>query len=1169
MHKLVKIAATAFAITLFFGPAFTAHGQGVVDSMAGSALSNFTGGVVPPSIALPLAKAAGSSLAGTVKDKITDAATDAGGNLLSFIGLKGLGYALTLFGYVAGLIGATLFTLAGLLVEFGLFLNTTILDSEVVQLGWRFCRDLANLGFTIGIVVIAYATMLGYESYGMKNLIKNFVFAAILVNFSFSIAGFLIDGSNLMTNFFVNAAIGGGPSQAVTVENIHKFSLALADAFGPQRLLRTADATKGLDAFEAMKGNGGLLASVLSVFFVALFTMFAALGMLAVGLTTFWRFANLSGLMIVMPLAILCYAFPKTQKHYSEWWKKFSCQLTYMPVATFSLYIVIMFVRIKAQVGLAAGQISADKLMSSFEKAQNGASAGSAITALSSMAYPFQTITDMVIVLTMVFLAITKSRSVGCSAGKVAIEWAEGLKKWAVGSLQGAPKATAGWAGRKYLSGGTEGAGPEQNRGTRLGNFLQRIPLVSRLVPRLNNFAAGTKKNLGNFETEYKGLGDVQLRNALYNPDIKIDAERMAAAAKEAVARGLLGSKDPEKNVTQEKFAEFIPALKRYGFDKDVLKKLPHLYGKFGLDPAKEEDKKKLDGFLKDFKPEDVENLTEEAFADPEIVSRLTGAHLEKLPKDEKRRNAFAATFNGLSQSMDAEKFNQFVAKTFAKPEADAALLPALLRNPLVVKNLTNANLKKLAGGDKKEHRDALLETIGDASKLSDKEFAEFMRTNFANSKSIDEIHPEIIRNKRFFSGLDEKHIQQMNKEPEEKQQEAMLDALRASYGAGGDKEKLDRMAKIIVEKKKDWQWSPLAESPETREAFNAVEAEYRSRHPEEQQQKKTAEETEKKQTKEKEKGWWEDDDKNPPAGGPQKPAPTPPKSPQGDTYGFKENPAEGNPEPANRGKGPDIGKMVDTALGSLQNDEAGKQDRASAAKPVTATTEKPSPATDGMTAENDQAAKTPLPKEFTEEHLESLERATSEAAAKTAPQPKPAPITPPELNALARTEENRIRAEQTTVTTYQEPLTPPSLPKPLRAEDNQLSVIPKAPEPDNAKIAAAAWSVNAKRKTLYEDLPKEGETPTVLKSAWEQLRNAERAYEKSTGQKLIGGRIPYERTAQYELDENKALEVSGETPERAPTTWQEFAEKYGERGGKLKQPPEPPQDRTERTNTL
>ena len=1075
MYKLVRTTLILATLTLVFGVALSVRAAEptTLQTVTGGAINILSGGLIPSTVAIPLAQAvSGGSAITAAKDAIVDTIAGAGGSFIGWIGLKGIGYVLFAVSYIAGFIGSTAFTLASVLVTFGLYLNTTILDSEVVQLGWRFCRDLANLGFTIGIVVIAYATMLGYESYGMKNLIKNFILAAVLVNFSFSIAGFLIDISNMLTNFFVNAALGGG-GVAGSWEGMKQFTETLASAFNPQKLLVTSD---GLQAYESLKGDG-ILEGILSVFFVALFTAFAALGMLMVGLTTIWRFAQLSGLIIVMPLAILCYSFPNTQGYFKKWYGKFTCQLTYLPAATFSMYIVIMFVQIKAQVGFGSSQaININTLLNSFEQARGLPGGLTATKTLSLMAAPFQTITNMVLVLTMLFLGITESRNIGCAGGEIALKWAKGLREWATGTVTGAPA----WAGRKVLSGGVDEEG--RNRGTRLGNIMSNIPLVRRLIPRLNDFAAGTSKNIGNLVTENKKLGKVQLMTKMRSLEILTSAEDMAAAAKVAAEEGYFSEEGGEEGLTQKEFERFIAPVKRYGMEADILKKLPYLYGKFGLNVEKDsngdyvnkEDGKKFDDVMKAFKAEDIESFPVEAFEDLEVVRRLSGDQLTKLPKGKEHRDAFSNTVVRLREKIGSEEFDKYVQKTFAKKEAAAALTPQLLANKDVVRNLTNDHLKYISDADKGKQRTAFLDTINEKDKntgeyvLSEKEFDDFMKKNFVKGKSIEEIHPDILRNERVFSRLKGMHINQLQQTPDTEQQLAVIQTLRkeylnntgSAYEKGGkySEEKtahLDELAATIVKNKDNPIWSMITTS-EAKDDFLAIENEYRSRHPDENPKPKNQNQQQKNKP--------DDDDAYGPsapppptqgpypggAGGPSRgneppkpPTPPPPPYPAGAGPSLKPTPpipapqatavnaapiptavppAPNNPSqaaptikqtavnPTQPRKSFDIGAAIDAALeNSKMNPPSDVETNEEFTQPAT---QPPSAANAQQKTGTNSTVKTPLPSELSEEYLASLEAATNSKTPQSPQIVNVTPITPEELNKLAESEKIRLEKD-------------------------------------------------------------------------------------------------------------------------------------------------------------
>ena len=155
MHKLIRKITLLAALAILFGWTILAHGQAFQLQQSGpqpyqyQPYSNYltTNGLIASS------PNAGDGLSSAV-GKLTDAVTGIGGSLASWASLKLISYVLFVLSYIVGFIGSTVFTLAGLFVEFGLYLNTTILDGEVVQISWAFFPDFANLGFSICIIVL-------------------------------------------------------------------------------------------------------------------------------------------------------------------------------------------------------------------------------------------------------------------------------------------------------------------------------------------------------------------------------------------------------------------------------------------------------------------------------------------------------------------------------------------------------------------------------------------------------------------------------------------------------------------------------------------------------------------------------------------------------------------------------------------------------------------------------------------------------------------------------------------------------------------------------------------------------------------------------------------------------------------------------------------------------
>lgn len=681
-----------------------------------------------------------------------------GGTFMSWIGLPGLGFIILVINYIVGMIGSTLFNLAGLLVEMGLYLNTIILNSEVVQLGWRIARDLANLGFTIGIVVIAYATMLGDESYGLKKTLLNFIIAAVMVNFSFSIAGFFIDASNLVTHFFVMKSIGGGAGGAQG--EAHQFAVALANAFGPQRLLAINQTNP--NTFQGIAGGtGSVIALIVSVFFVALFTIFAALGMLAVGLTTFQRFVILSGLIITMPVMILLSSFPKTNKYWEKWKSQFVGQLLYLPVATFTIYLTLMFVTVKARAGFAAQSVSVSGLADAFSAIQTQSFDG----ILPVMAKPFQVIIDMAITLGLLTTGIIQSSKMSGAGGKVAIDMVKSVQDWAIGTVKALPAGAA----RKTLN-TTFGGKKENSLGNWIGSGIANIPLVRRLGPNLQQFMATTDKSIKGFEGDYNLLANDQILANARSLEIRTSPERMAAMAKVIAAKGLFHASDSKKGLTDDEFARFIPAANRFGLDKEVLKTSPHLYTKFGKTEAD------LDKFMaKDFKPDDMDKIN-----------------------------------------------------------------PESLKYAAVVRNLTNAHMKKLEGSGKADHRTNMIATLreihAEDGRAGTTVFKKFMDGNFSQPKHINDIHTDFLNEPFFVERLKPAHFTQMEKETDFEQGVAVISTLNTAYEeAQGDADRLknlDALTKGVVQLgEKSMLWSPISEDAATKEAFEKLREEYLKRN--------------------------------------------------------------------------------------------------------------------------------------------------------------------------------------------------------------------------------------------------------------------------------------------------------------------------------------------------
>lgn len=192
------------------------------------------------------------------------------------------------------------------------------IDSTAVTTGWVLVRDVTNMFFVIILLVIAFGTILGIEQYEYKKLLVKLLFAAILVNFSRTIAGLIIDLAQVVMITFINgvAATAGGN---------------LINAFNFNDIQRFAGGTQP----ENYKMSGIFMASVAAVAFagMAMVTMGVYLVILLARMIVLWV------LIILSPLAFVLNVIPQTQKYASQWWTEFGNHVIVGPILAFFLWL--------------------------------------------------------------------------------------------------------------------------------------------------------------------------------------------------------------------------------------------------------------------------------------------------------------------------------------------------------------------------------------------------------------------------------------------------------------------------------------------------------------------------------------------------------------------------------------------------------------------------------------------------------------------------------------------------------------------------------------------------------------------------------------------------------------------------------------------------------------
>ena len=185
--------------------------------------------------------------------------------------------------------------------------NSSITKDTIFLDAWADIRNFANMFIVLGFIVAGIATALRINEYGAKKLLPKLIIVALLINFSGLIVGIGIDGSNILTNFFLQKDDAGS---GITV--VDQITIA-ANNIDWNTMATNAEASDKGD-WTSYVGDSILFASMYAVTAITFIYMMAIL---------FERQAMLAILFILSPLALAAYIFPVTQKYSKMWWEHF------------------------------------------------------------------------------------------------------------------------------------------------------------------------------------------------------------------------------------------------------------------------------------------------------------------------------------------------------------------------------------------------------------------------------------------------------------------------------------------------------------------------------------------------------------------------------------------------------------------------------------------------------------------------------------------------------------------------------------------------------------------------------------------------------------------------------------------------------------------------------
>ncbi len=212
----------------------------------------------------------------------------------------------------------------------------SFLKQPAVQVGWTITRDICNNFFIIFMMILAAGITLNMKGYAWRTMLPKILIFAVLINFSMTITGVLIDVSQVLMLTFAS------PLATTQGYNIIISAFGLPDAYSMTKVIEQwKDGSNGL----LNNSNGvGFFDIVAALLFAIIVTIVAIVVITCITVILVYRIVMLMFLVILSPLYFLSQASNVSAlgKVAGEWTGKLSNMLIVGPAMMFFLYLSFM-----------------------------------------------------------------------------------------------------------------------------------------------------------------------------------------------------------------------------------------------------------------------------------------------------------------------------------------------------------------------------------------------------------------------------------------------------------------------------------------------------------------------------------------------------------------------------------------------------------------------------------------------------------------------------------------------------------------------------------------------------------------------------------------------------------------------------------------------------------
>jgi hypothetical protein len=288
-----------------------------------------------------------------------------------------------------------------------------LLNKQAVKDVWIMVRDALNMFFILILLFSAFCTIFQVEKWNLKAVWLRILINALLVNFSYPIARFFIDVSNVAMYYFINNMFTSSSGTVTGSTIMSSFGSESRLAF----LLQPTNYVNDSIAFQIA---------------MIIFTFVLGMTLLIVAILFVIRLVALAMLIMFSPIGFVGYIFPSTMEYADKWWKQLFSYSFFGP-------IMIAIMAIALQVANAMGNDN----FASFRGYAGVNSANDQSSWIASAAF-------YAIPIVILWMGMGVAKSMGIAGADTVVGNAQKFGKWA-----GALPFRGAWAvtkagGRKF-----------------------------------------------------------------------------------------------------------------------------------------------------------------------------------------------------------------------------------------------------------------------------------------------------------------------------------------------------------------------------------------------------------------------------------------------------------------------------------------------------------------------------------------------------------------------------------------------------------------------------------------------------------------------------------------------------------------------------------------------